>query len=156
MGQYITGEAYGHRSYPANTTGWWIEKEHSAFTIYVAMVTTNPNGRWYQSGASQIARFPAPHYNRKNATVKVSDRGDADARFAGFMVPVSEILYDDESPVISLQNGSETGYIGNPRMGKCSLPTIMWKLTGIPSNDAAHHYTNLNGPTPPTVILRGT
>tara|TARA_R110002124_G_scaffold74104_3_gene198545 strand:- start:2354 stop:4843 length:2490 start_codon:yes stop_codon:yes gene_type:complete len=133
--------------------GHWVEKGFDEFTVYVAFVTDDLNSR---SGTSS-ARFPAPHTvvvttggGKKNSTtnsVTVSERGGE--RFSGFVVPVGDILYSNTAPIAS--NGR--GYAGNPRIGKCTYPTVMWSISGIPSEDAAYLYGNLNG-TNPTITLK--
>jgi hypothetical protein len=52
---------------------------------------------------------------------------------------------------VSTSNGF--GYVGNPRIGKCTYPTVMWKFTGVPNGDAGFLYGNLNG-TNPTIALK--
>ena len=133
--------------------GHWVEKGFDEFTIYVAFVTDDLNSR---SGTAD-PRFPAPHTlisttggGKKNSTtnsVTVSERGGE--RFSGFVVPVGDILYSNTAPIAS--NGR--GYAGNPRIGKCTYPTVMWSISGIPSEDAAYLYGNLNG-TNPTITLK--
>ena len=134
--------------------GHWVEKGFSEFTIYVAFVTDDVNSR---SGTAS-PRFPAPHSmvnttgaGKKNSTtntVTVSERGGE--RFSGFVVPVGDILYSNTAP-ISTTNG--LGYVGNPRIGKCTYPTVMWAISGIPVADAPYLYGNLNG-TNPTITLK--
>ena len=84
----------------------------------------------------------------KTNTITVSERGGE--RFSGFVVPVGDILYSNSNPV-SQTNG--LGYIGNPRIGKCTYPTIMWTFTGVPQNDLPYLYGNLNG-TNPTISIK--
>jgi len=80
-------------------------------------------------------------------TQTVSDR--AGERFSGFIVPVSDILYSDTESLGNLGNG----YVGNPRIGKCTYPTIMWKMTGIPQTDSGFLFGNLNA-TNPTISVK--
>lgn len=133
--------------------GHWVEKGFDEFIIYVAFITDDLNSR---SGTS-APRFPAPHSivvttggGKKNSTtnsVTVSERGGE--RFSGFVVPVADILYSNTAPIAS--NGR--GYVGNPRIGKCTYPTVMWAISGIPTADANYLYGNLNG-TNPTITLK--
>ena len=134
--------------------GHWVEKGFDEFIIYVAFITDDLNSR---SGTSS-ARFPAPHTvvvttggGKKNSTtnsVTVSERGGE--RFSGFVVPVGDILYSNTSPI---STGNGLGYTGNPRIGKCTYPTVMWSISGIPIADAPYLYGNLNG-TNPTITLK--
>tara|TARA_R100000951_G_scaffold80619_1_gene68418 strand:- start:3079 stop:5574 length:2496 start_codon:yes stop_codon:yes gene_type:complete len=134
--------------------GCWVEKGFDEFTIYVAFSADTNNNY----GNASTPRFPAPHslvYNsggkkkKTTSTLNVSQR-DGD-RFSGFVVPVSDILYSNTEPA-STSNGF--GYVGNPRIGKCTYPTVMWKITGVPNEDAGFLYGNLNG-TNPVISLKG-
>ena len=134
--------------------GCWVEKGFDEFTIYVAFCAdTNVP----YSSTNQTPRFPAPHSlsytssgkkKKTTTTINVSQRDGG--RFSGFVVPVSDILYSNTEPISQL-NGK--GYVGNPRIGKCTYPTVMWKMTGIPQNDSGFLYGNLNG-TNPTISLK--
>jgi hypothetical protein len=133
--------------------GCWVEKGFDEFTIYVAFSADTNNNY----GNSEAPRFPAPHSlvytsggkkKKTTSTLNISQR-DGD-RFSGFVVPVSDILYSNTEPV-STSNGF--GYVGNPRIGKCTYPTVMWKFTGVPNGDAGFLYGNLNG-TNPTIALK--
>ena len=132
----------------ASYFGYWVEKGFDEFTIYVAFT---PDTNVPYSGSTQtLARFPAPHtVNDKltgSQTVSARDGG----RFSAFVVLVSDMLYSNTNP-ISTEVGK--GYVGNPRVGKCTYPTVMWKLTGIPQDDAGFLYGNLNG-TNPTIAVK--
>jgi hypothetical protein len=85
---------------------------------------------------------------KTTSTVNVSERDGG--RFSGFVVPVSDILYSNTEP-ISTDNGF--GYVGNPRIGKCTYPTVMWNFTGVPVGNRGFLYGNLNG-TNPTISLK--
>jgi len=133
--------------------GHWVEKGFDEFTIYVAFIADALNSR----SGTKSPRFPAPHSlsfttggkkKKKTNTITVSERGGE--RFSGFVVPVGDILYSNSNPV-SQTNG--LGYIGNPRIGKCTYPTIMWTFTGVPQNDLPYLYGNLNG-TNPTISIK--
>ena len=80
--------------------------------------------------------------------MNVSERDGG--RFSGFVVPVSDILYSNTEPV---STSPGLGYVGNPRIGKCTYPTVQWKITGVPVGDAGFLYGNLNG-TNPTIALK--
>jgi hypothetical protein len=148
------GTSHGNKGEQGGYFGHWVEKGFSEFTIYVAFTTDDLNSR---AGTTQ-PRFPAPHSivyttgaGKKNSTtntITVSERGGE--RFSGFVVPVGDILYSNTSP-ISTANG--LGYVGNPRIGKCTYPTVMWAISGIPTADAPYLYGNLNG-TNPTITLK--
>ena len=143
----------GHQGQQAGYFGHWVEKGFDEFKIYISFITDDLNSR---TGSKQ-ARFPAPHSlsfttggkkKKKTNTITVSERGGE--RFSGFVVPVGDILYSNSNP-ISQTNG--LGYIGNPRIGKCTYPTIMWTFTGVPQNDLPYLYGNLNG-TNPTISIK--
>jgi hypothetical protein len=133
--------------------GHWVEKGFDEFTIYVAFSTDDNNHR----ENSTIPAFPAPHSltttsggkkKKTTNTITVSERGGN--RFSGFVVPVSDLLYSNTNPISSVSRG---GYVGNPRIGKCTYPTVMWTITGVPLEDANFLYGNLNG-TNPTISLK--
>jgi hypothetical protein len=135
--------------------GHWVEKGFDEFVIYVAFSTDDNNHRT-TTGVSTPA-FPAPHTltyttggkkKKTTHTLNVSERGGN--RFSGFVVPVADILYSNTSPVSDTSRG---GYVGNPRIGKCTYPTVMWSMTGVPVEDAPFLYGNLNG-TNPTITLK--
>ena len=135
---------------PGHSAGLWVEKGPNYFTIYSAATVVNPDGQY-----SSLTRMPAPHY-LSNSGPLVTERGGVMARFAGYMVPVEHILYSNTTPVESARmSGHPQGYYGNPRIGKCTYPTILWKFTGIPAVQGQYHYTNLNSESPP-IELRGT
>jgi hypothetical protein len=132
--------------------GHWVEKGFDEFTIYVAFVADTNN---HLQGGSEPG-FPAPHSltttsggkkKKTTNTLSVSERGGE--RFSGFIVPVGDILASNTNALGS----NRDGYIGNPRVGKCTYPTVMWSLTGVPLEDAAYLYGNLNG-TNPTISLK--
>ena len=134
--------------------GCWVEKGFDEFTIYIAF-SADTNIPY--SSSNQTPRYPAPHSltytssgkkKKTTTTVNVSQRDGG--RFSGFVVPVSDILYSNTEP-ISTTPGK--GYVGNPRIGKCTYPTVMWKITGIPQADTSYLYGNLNG-TNPTISIK--
>ena len=141
-------------SMPASYVGHWVEKGFDEFTVYVAFTApTNAN-----KGGVQTPRFPAPHSltyttsgkkKKTTNTITVSQR-DGD-RFSSFVVPVSDILYKNTDPISEL-NGQ--GYIGNPRIAKCTYPTVMWSFVGVPQSQSSFMYGNLNSPNP-TINLKG-
>ena len=138
-----TGSYFGH----------WVEKGFDEFTIYVAFVADNNNDR---QGTSSPG-LPAPasltttsggKKKKTTTTISVSDRGGGN--FSGFIVPVGDLLTSNTNPISSASRG---GYVGNPRVGKCTYPTIMWSITGVPLDDTPFLYGNLNG-TNPTISLK--
>ena len=133
--------------------GHWVEKGFDEFTIYVAYNADTNNHR---EGTS-VPGFPAPHSltttsggkkKKTTSTVTVSQRDGE--RYSGFIVPVGDLLHANTNPISS---SARAGYLGNPRVGKCTYPTIQWTLTGVPIEDAAFLYGNLNG-TNPTITLK--
>ena len=117
--------------------GVWVEKGYDEFTIYVSCVADSNNNR---GSSGQVPAFPAP---RKVGGVWVSERGGE--RFSAFAVMVGDILYSNTAPIESIYPG---GYVGNPRIGACTYPTVTWSMTGIPMSEAQYHYGNLNSLDP--------
>lgn len=153
IGENTRGNHLGGRRQSAGYAGHWVEKGFDEFTIYVAFLADDNNN--FESGA--LARFPAPHSlisvsggkkSSSSNTISVSERDGE--RFSGFIVPVGDILHSNTAAIAT---GNGAGYVGNPRMAKCTYPTIMWTLTGIPLTDASYLYGNLNG-TNPTITLK--
>ena len=152
LAQNSTGHAATFNS-NASYFGCWVEKGFDEFTIYVAFCADDNNNY----GTSELPRYPAPHSlvytsggkkKKTTSTLNVSQR-DGD-RFSGFVVPVSDILYSNTEPITS---DPGRGYVGNPRIGKCTYPTVMWKMTAIPQGDSAFLYGNLNS-TNPTITVK--
>jgi hypothetical protein len=147
------GEGRGSRS--GSYFGHWVEKGWNEFTIYVAFIADSNNYRT----ENENPRFPAPHSlsyttstkkKKTTQTLTVSQRGGE--RFSGFIVPVQDMLQANTNP---LSNTNGLGYIGNPRVGKCTYPTVMFNIQGVPVNNAAFLYGNLNG-TDPLITLQHT
>tara|TARA_Y100000310_G_scaffold322312_1_gene381207 strand:+ start:2452 stop:4944 length:2493 start_codon:yes stop_codon:yes gene_type:complete len=143
-----------NRDLPGGYFGHWVEKGFEEFTIYVAFYADPNTGI-----AGHTPGFPAPYTvvtttgggkksggSSNSVTLSQRDGG----RFSGFVVPVGDILYSNTAPISST---AHLGYVGNPRIGKCTYPTVMWSISGIPNDDASHLYGNLNG-TNPTITLK--
>lgn len=113
-------------------TGVWVEKGFNEFTIYVGFVTMD------HMRSSGVTAELLPHRNRESQ------------RFSSFIVPVRDILFADPSP----DSTCPASFLGNVRVGKCTYPTIKWKMTGISQSGAAYHYANLNS-TNPLISLNG-
>jgi len=136
------GMNYGGRdgqqtlSSPGTYFGHWVEKgfddynEGTYFTIYIAFVADDNNNL----GSTGIG-FPAP------STKGVSERDGG--RYSGFIVPVSDLITSNPAPI---SIGGPGGYEGNPRVGKCTYPTIMWTMTGV--HYEAFHHLHGSGPIP--------
>ena len=147
-------QTYRGGSGPASYTGHWIEKGWDEFTIYVAFAATPTTG--LESNAT--ATFPAPYQTtvvtssskKKKTTASVTVSARDGGRFSAFVVPVSTILASNTDPYSTTAG---QGYLGNPRMGLCTYPTVLWNFKGIPISQAAFHYGNLNG-TDQTITLR--
>jgi hypothetical protein len=127
VGMNYGGEA-GATHHPGTYFGHWVEKGEddsnsgTYFIIYVAFVADdNSNKNPGEAG------FPAP------STKGVSER--AGGKFSGFIVPVSDLITSNPDPI---SIGGPGGYEGNPRVGKCTYPTIMWTMTGV-HYEAFHH-----------------
>jgi len=125
----------------ASYFGVWVEKGQTEFTIYVAFTAQNPqeNPRWPQGG-------------EQTTTIQ---RGGG--RFSGWIVPTAEILYSNDAVLVSnSSDNAPKGYRGMPRIGKCTLPTVMWKMTGISEEDRDFLYGNLTAANSNNVItLKG-
>lgn len=129
--------------------GNWVEKGEDYFILYVAFAThdttvRNPGNQSSWAITEGDAPYvPAPHTYRTEGTgvtVTASERGGE--RFSSFVVPVDEILRSNPNP----QPTSErfNGYLGNPRLGKCTYPTITWSMKAVSQGDAPYFYGNLN------------
>ena len=129
------GKGGSHPDYPGTYFGHWVEKGPNYFIIYVAFVADD-NNNWVNVG------FPAPGVDG------VSERDGG--RYSGFIVPISDILTSNTAAIATHNNH---GYVGNPRVGKCTYPTVMWNMTGVPDTDAAYLHGNLNG-TNPEIYLK--
>lgn len=102
-------------------SGVWVEKGWDHFTIYVGFQGRGPEESWSMSW--QTTQFTP------------SDRTHIE-RFSTFLVPVESIIESDP-------NGGSYGFTGNPRMGLCVVPTIMWNMTVVPVSQLAHLHTSL-------------
>lgn len=139
--------------------GIWVEKGTDYFTIYVAWAGSdnNPDGSLdpneFINIFSNSARVPAPHKlpGANSAGITISERGGD--RFSSVIVPVDSILYSNINPITTF-NTKIGHYEGNPRVGLCTYPTIMWTFTGITSSDAQFFYSDLNT-TSPRITLKG-
>jgi len=124
--------------------GSWVEKGYDEFTIYISFNVTNNVP--YKNKTS-LPQFPSPDpgWDLSNE----SGRTDG-SRFSGFSVLTNDILYSNTAPVAT--GGAGLGYVGNPRVGKCTYPTVMWKMTGFTQEDAGFLYGNLNQVNPTIAI----
>ena len=111
--------------------GHWVEKGRDHFTIYVAFAPDDNNVNTSPYGDT-TPRMPAPQslYDEVSEVFVTVMERDGE-RFSGFVVPVEEFLTSDYNPI----GGNGVGYQGNPRIGKCTVPTVMWSLTGIPNTE---------------------
>ena len=143
-GHHEAGSYFGH----------WVEKGFDEFTIYVAFTAADNN----KLQGTSIPGYPAPHSlttvsggKKKKTTTTISLSQRDGERFSGFIVPVGDILTSNTNPI---STAKRAGYIGNPRVGKCTYPTVMWSIMGVPLDDASYLYGNLNG-TNPTITIKG-
>jgi len=133
--------------------GVWVEKGFDSFTIYVAwprIVNETSGDRFKNYPAGSVITTQtvnvAGKKNNYSINVSISNRGLN--KYSAFVVPVDDILYTNaQTPVDSL------GYAGNPRIGICTYPTVMWSLEGVPLADKNFLYGNLNS-TNPTITLK--
>ena len=117
-----TGSYFGH----------WVEKNWDSFTIYVSCVGDSNNNRQNQ----QNSGLPGSNFSG-DITVTNRDGGN----FSSFIVPVGDLLASNGIPIDSTV--FRCGYMGNPRVGKCTYPTVQWSFEGI--TDPTYHHTNLTG-----------
>ena len=142
--------------------GHWVEKGFDEFTIYVAFAqldytVMNDIGKNIFGRTVVIQDYDRPYpasfsytqysggKKKKATAITVNNRGTG--LFSGFIVPVGDILYSDIDPLTS------KGFLGNPRLGKCTYPTVMWSIEGVPVKDNKYLYGNLNQ-TNPTIVLK--
>jgi len=130
----------------ARYIGHWVEKGEDYFIIYIAFATHDLTGNniAFQQGnpLTYLPLVPAPHSFRRtggNNTITSSERGGE--RFSSFLVPVDDIIKSNPNPQTA---GNFYGYLGNPRMGKCTYPTVTWSMKAVSQNDAPFFYGNLN------------
>lgn len=123
----------------ARYIGNWVEKGEDYFIIYVAFATADMPG-------DSAPLVPAPHsVTVNNNTVTASERGGE--RFSAFVVPVDDIITSNPNPQSSRYSGRSNvfnGYLGNPRIGKCTYPTVTWSMKAVSQSDASFFYGNLN------------
>ena len=129
--------------------GW--KKSEDYFTIYIAFAVPDQN-REASFATAVIADepfFPAPHrYRRGNSTLTVTDRSND--RFSSFVV-LNGDLESSNTTNINTENDI-FGYRGNPRVGRCTYPSITWSLKAIDQGNRQFHYGTLNG-FEPTITL---
>ena len=142
----------------ARYIGNWVEKGKDYFIIYVAFTTHDTLMSTYPLTGQSFtsALVPAPHtYQLPGRNrVTVSERGGE--RFSGFLALTDDILTANTNPfaqnrpdpLLGEQENAYEGYIGNPRVGKCTYPTITWKLNAISSDGQPYFYGNLNSTDP--------
>ena len=145
LAESYRGSHGAHAGESASYFGTWVEKGWDHFTIYVSCVADG-NANRQNTGINTFPEFPGPH-SVNGVTLSERDGG----RFSAFIVPVSDILHENLDPIVNGIHG--TGYYGNPRVAKCTYPTIMWSFVGIPIDAGAFHYSNLNA-TNPSISLR--
>jgi hypothetical protein len=146
LAQNSAGATY-NRSQNGAYFGTWVEKGFDEFTIYVAYTAETSVNSGYDS-----VRFPAPYVT--DAGVTISERGGE--RFSGFVVPVGDILYSNTTPILdNVTANTRQGYDGNPRVGKCTYPTVMWKMTGVPLGDNNFLYGNIPYNSNARITLKG-
>jgi len=138
-------EAGQANSESARYIGNWVEKGEDYFIIYLAFATHDVAGDGFGgifASVPQEPYVPAPHTYRRegtNNTVTASERGGE--RFSSFIVPVDDLLTSNPNPYSS---GLFNGYEGNPRVGKCTYPTVTWSMNAVSQSDANFFYGNLN------------
>jgi len=127
---------------PGTYFGHWVEKGPDYFIIYVAFIADD-NADWAFPG------FPAPAIDGPGGVGGVSERDGG--RFSGFIVPVNELLTSNTA-AISI-GGPAGGYTGNPRVGKCTYPTIMWNMIGVPDGTYNYLHNDTDGDSSTNKII---
>lgn len=127
--------------------GNWVEKGEDYFIIYVAFATHDLGRQPFGFGNQNNFRpyVPAPHVFSAPGVppTTASERGGE--RFSSFVVPVDDILTSNPNPqAVTGIVGTFDGYLGNPRLGKCTYPTITWSMKAVAQSDAPFFYGNLN------------
>jgi len=120
-----------HYQYPAGYYNHWIEKDraNNTFTIYISFAAIHTE----EIGVGS-------NENPNKTGIETPSRNRSGNFFSAFTVPVTDILYSNTNSIGSSLNG----YLGNPRMGICTYPTIQWKLLGIPQTDLTYFKTDLS------------
>ena len=105
----------------ADYAGHWIEKRKNSFTIYIAIPCKT------QENDTNADGYPSE--NRSTGL------------YSRFITCTEDILFSDTSkfPGGGSFGNLLAGYVGNPRVGICTYPTIMWKMTSIPANKTQFH-----------------
>lgn len=131
----------------ARYIGNWVEKGEDYFIIYVAFATADMAGDVFNPFTNQQRQplVPAPHVvGINNSNTTASERGGE--RFSAFVVPVDDIITSNPTPQPSRYSSQSyifRGYEGNPRIGKCTYPTVTWSMKAIGQADAPFFYGNL-------------
>jgi hypothetical protein len=118
------------RDRKATYTGWWVEKGWDYFTIYISVAAP---ASWTESLLPVYHGNAFPYQNR-----------DDSAKWSNFIVMADDIMAHDNGFTSHGPDPHTWSYNGNPRAGLCTVPTVMWKVTGIPMNDNANFYPNLD------------
>ncbi|MAO24436.1 MAG: hypothetical protein CMJ25_27130 [Phycisphaerae bacterium] len=132
----------------ARYIGNWVEKGEDYFIIYIAFATHDLGGNNRRRGPglpiTSNPLVPAPHTYKPSGqnTVTASERGGE--RFSAFAVPVDDILTSNPNPQRTTSPLTFNGYLGNPRIGKCTYPTVTWSMKAVSQSDASFFYGNLN------------
>ena len=125
------------------------------FTIYVAWAMNTPNvmAEWAYEGEPGF-RNPGdamiqPHVvggvtlvNRYGGGGTASNM-EGGARFAAWVVPVQNMLEQNMERIAPERTWG--GYLGNPRIGKCTLPSVSWILKAVTNGASNRNHRNLNG-----------
>ena len=138
----------------ANTSpyaGHWIEKGPDYFTIFIAF---DAPSRLLETDGNNVGRrilpyYPAPHrVNNENGNGSVIRTERGGERFSSFLVMTEDLLRANEDPQFPQVEDvgpyrMHQGYDGNPRVGKCTYPTVTWSMKAITEADLTYHYATL-------------
>lgn len=145
-------EQVGEPKEPGQYFGTWVEKGEDYFIIYVAFPCDVANftnfGGIGGFGSNAAPLFPAPHRLRgtgpgqSGGYYNASERGGQ--RFSNFLVMTDDLLKSNQDPQrMSGSSPLTLGYLGNPRVGKCTYPTVSWSMKAITSEDRPFFAGNL-------------
>lgn len=164
--KYNTGTELTDGAGEENTSpyaGHWIEKGPDYFTIFIAF---DAPSRLIETDGNHTARrvrpyYPAPHrVNNENGSgsVVLTERGGE--RFSSFLVMTEDLLIANEDPQFPQvedigQYRMHQGYDGNPRVGKCTYPTVTWSMKAITEADLPYHFGTLQPGASNIVLNQG-
>jgi len=139
---------YSYQAAAATYFGSWVEKGKDYFIIYYAFNSRDINkAEPTRTDTTRPLHMLAPHRRLSSGPLlSVRDyQGVND--WGAFVVPVQDMLEMGQNIIGSSSYPGRKGYWGNPRLGRCSLPTVQWTLTKVDSTESERHVAGLpDGP----------